>query len=335
MCDGAHSIIGGTRLDQSIVEWLMEGPAWIRYRVLLDVEGKTDADSEAEAARAAMLADTLLVRLMREVQDWPWPPLNSHKSAVHTIHKLSFLAEVGLRRKDRGFDGLVTTILSARSPQGQFQVPVRISPSYGGSGKDEVAWALCDLPLIAYDIALLDPGHGDAVHRAIEPYLAPLPSGGWGCHVSPKLGKFRGPGRKDDPCPLATLLMLQLCSVLPDLALSNEAKASAEVILSLWNESRQRHPYQFYMGTDFRKLKAPLVWYDILHVTDVLSRFPWLRSDDRLREMAAVIAAKADAEGRFTPESVWTAWAGWEFAQKTAPSRWVTFIIRRILDRMN
>jgi hypothetical protein len=32
----------------------------------------------------------------------------------------------------------------------------------------------------------------------------------------------------------------------------------------------------FAMGSDFAKLRAPLVWYDILHVTETLTRFPWL-----------------------------------------------------------
>jgi hypothetical protein len=33
---------------------------------------------------------------------------------------------------------------------------------------------------------------------------------------------------------------------------------------------------EFYMGTDFCKHKVPLVWYDILHVVDVLTQFPCL-----------------------------------------------------------
>ena len=74
------------------------------------------------------------------------------------------------------------------------------------------------------------------------------------------------------------------------------------------------------MGTDFAKPKAPLIWYDILHVAEVLTRFPWLRRDDRLREMVAGIRLKADEHGRFTAQSVWTAWKGWEFAQKREPS---------------
>jgi hypothetical protein len=87
----------------------------------------------------------------------------------------------------------------------------------------------------------------------------------------------------------------------------------------------------FYMGTDFRKLKVPFVWYDLLHVLDVLRRFPWLRGDARLHAMLEVLKSKADQQGRFTLESIWTAWKDWEFGQKKEPSRWLTLMAWRIL----
>jgi hypothetical protein len=87
----------------------------------------------------------------------------------------------------------------------------------------------------------------------------------------------------------------------------------------------------FYMGTDFRKLKVPLVWYDLLHVLDVLSRFSWLKRDSRLLDMLGVMKDKADRQGCFTLESVWTAWKDWEFGQKKAPSRWLTLSAWRII----
>jgi hypothetical protein len=90
----------------------------------------------------------------------------------------------------------------------------------------------------------------------------------------------------------------------------------------------------FYMGTDFRKAKAPLIWYDIVHVLDVLSQFDWLREDGRLNEMVGVLKSKADANGKYTPESEWTAWRGWDFAQKKQPSAWLTFLALRILKRV-
>jgi hypothetical protein len=87
------------------------------------------------------------------------------------------------------------------------------------------------------------------------------------------------------------------------------------------------------MGTDFRKLKVPFVWYDLIHVLDILSRFPWLREDARYLDMLGLLRSKADTQGRYTLESVWTAWKDWEFGQKKAPSRWLTLLAWRILAR--
>ena len=61
-----------------------------------------------------------------------------------------------------------------------------------------------------------------------------------------------------------------------------------------------------------------------------LTEFPWLHDDPRLREMAGLLASKADAERRFTLESVWQAWGAWEFGQKRAPSRWLTLLAHRV-----
>lgn len=46
--------------------------------------------------------------------------------------------------------------------------------------------------------------------------------------------------------------------------------------------------------------------------------------------MLSVIDGKKDADGRFTPESVWTSWKSWDFDQKKAPSRWLTFCVERL-----
>jgi len=58
---------------------------------------------------------------------------------------------------------------------------------------------------------------------------------------------------------------------------------------------------------------------------EVLSQFPQLWPDNRFLEMIEVIQSKADKNGKYTSESIWTKWKGWEFCQKREPSRWVTF----------
>ena len=90
----------------------------------------------------------------------------------------------------------------------------------------------------------------------------------------------------------------------------------------------------FGIGTTFRKLKYPFVWYDILHVTDVLSQFPFVHSDPRFREMLETITAQADEEGRYTAGSMYRAWKDWEFADKKRPSAWLTFLVLRLQKRV-
>jgi len=127
--------------------------------------------------------------------------------------------------------------------------------------------------------------------------------------------------------------MLKALSVIPEYANDPVCHSGADTLLTLWSESLSQHPYIFYMGNDFRKLKAPFIWYDLLHMLDVLTRFSWLRNDKRLRDMLAVLESKANSQGQFTPESIWTAWKDWEFGQKKTPSRWLTLMAWRILKR--
>ncbi len=129
--------------------------------------------------------------------------------------------------------------------------------------------------------------------------------------------------------------MLKLINLYEDDRNSEYAKHSVESLLNLWENSRTLRPYIFYMGTDFRKLKAPFVWYDILHVADTLSNFPYTKRDGRFAEMVNLILQKADVNGLYTPESVWQAWKGWDFAQKKQPSTWLTFLVYRIKKKMN
>ena len=83
-----------------------------------------------------------------------------------------------------------------------------------------------------------------------------------------------------------------------------------------------------------RKLKYPYVWYDILHVADVLSRFPVASADPRLAEMVAEITAQSDGEGRYVAGSMYRAWKDWSFADKKNVSPWLTMLVLRIQHRM-
>jgi hypothetical protein len=319
--------------QENYFPWLMEGPPWIQWQARQVSLGLVDADPAVAAARAQTLADPQVRALIAELQNWPGAVLSSHKSAGHPLHKLVFLADLGLRSEDPGIATILERVLAHQTPEGPFQVRMNISPAYGGSGQEQWAWALCDAPLLVYALTRFGLGADPRLQPAIRVLAGLVRDNGWPCAVSPELGKFRGPGRREDPCPYANLIMLKLLVQLPTWWDSPAAHIGAEALLVFWQRSREWHPYMFFCGADFRKLKAPLVWYDLLHVLDVLSQCPWLISDPRFREMRTVLAGKTDPQGRFQAESVWQAWSAWEFGQKRAPSWWITLLAQRILAR--
>lgn len=320
-------------MNDKTIEWLLQGEAWIQYRTRVDLLGEAETAPQTSAARKAMLADPKIQSLLAELGDWPGTVLNSHKSASQPFHKLAFIADLGFNISDPSLKKITKKVMAHQSEQGPFQLPTNIPTYFGGSGQDEWAWALCDAPILVSALIKMGLGDDKQVQSAISHIDGLVRDNGWPCAVSPELGKFRGPGRKDDPCPFATLAMLKVLSRVPELQEGKSAKIGVETLLTLWDESRERHPYMFFMGTDFRKLKAPMFWYDILHVLDILSQFAWARKDKRFKEMLGVVEAKADSEGRYTPESVWTAWKDWDFSQKKTPSKGLTLFAQRILKR--
>ncbi len=315
------------------ITWLLAGPPWAAYRTRLDLLNEAEGNALVRSDRRAMLDHPLVRALIAEVGTWPGPVLIGHKSAGHLIHKLVFLADLGLRADDPGVEAIVARITAHQSARGPFQVLTNVPVHYGGTGQDTFAWALCDAPLLLYALARF--GHGDdgGVQSAVAHLVGLVRPNGWPCASSSELGGFRGPGRKDDPCPYANLIMVQLLAQLPEWRASPAIRAGAEAQLDLWARRRDQHPYQFHMGIDFCKLKAPLVWYDLLHVLDVLSQLPWLAGDARLLDMLSVLASRADSQGRFTPQSIWTAWSDWDFGQKKEPSQWLTMLANRVLKR--
>lgn len=321
-------------MNDKTIEWLLQSEPWIEYRTRLDLLDQPDDDPQVITARKAMLADSKIQTLLTELKNWPGVVLNSHKSASQPFHKLAFIADLGLHVGDSQVKQIARRVMEHQSKQGPFQLPVNIPAHFGGSGKDEWAWALCDAPVILYALVKMGLSEDRRVQSAVQHLNGLVREKGWPCAVSPELGKFRGPGRKDDPCPYATLVMLKVFAQIPELRESPSAKIGVETLLSLWDESRERHPYMFFMGTDFRKLKAPLFWYDILNVLEVLSQFKWTRKDKRFKEMLSVVEAKADKDGRYTPESIWTTWKGWDFCQKKIPSSGLTLHVERILKRI-
>jgi hypothetical protein len=270
---------------------------------------------------------------LTDIADFNAILVTNHKNPDLPIHKLLFLLEVGLDTEVPQIDVAIQQILNNKDENGIPKSMTNVPKHFGGSGEDTLAWALCDAPLMLYALLKAGIDYGSQIKEGVVNIIGLYRESGFPCVVSKELGKFRGPGRKDDCCPYATLIILKLLSIIPEHNESELANLIIKVLLDLWERSKEQHPYMFYMGTDFRKLKAPALWYDIVSVADCLSHFESARQNKRFHEMLDIIESKANSNFQFIPESVYQKCKEWDFGQKKQPSAWLSYICIRILER--
>ena len=78
------------KVPDTILDWLLEGEAWIAYRTRIDLLAQSEQDPQVISARNAMLMDEKMNNLLSELSDWPGTVISSHKSAGQFFHKLTF-----------------------------------------------------------------------------------------------------------------------------------------------------------------------------------------------------------------------------------------------------
>ena len=328
-----HSVQVTATLAQ--LEWVLAcDEPWTRYRALLDLVGRAPDDAEVVSTRDEMLEHPAILGLIARSAEWPGYPLKRHNDAAHPLYAISTLADFGLRREDLEIAAIAGAVLSHFDGEG-FESLLWL-PHFLTKEEDGEAWSwmLCDSPTLLYSLLAFGYGDDPDVEAASAALCDRAMDNGWRCGAAASLPKFSGPGRKDDTCPMATVYSLKVLSLVPKLNDSPAVVSGIDAILSHWEHQRDYKLKMFGVGTDFRKLKYPYVWYDILHVVDVLSRFEQARSDPRLGEMVAEIEAQADDECRFTAGSMYRAWKDWSFADKKQPSPWLTMLILRIRAQM-
>ena len=316
-------------MDASVVSWLLEGPPFVRFATLRHLH--RDHGDQTSDAYAAMLADPLVQDLVAACNQWETQdPIKRHNDAWHPLHRLVFAASIGVDAE--ALAPAIDSILSHQSPEGPFQIRIVIPRAFGGDDIPRWDWVATDAPLILF--ALLRLGvRGPEIDRAVTYLRDHVREDGVPCFASGSMGAFRGPGRRTDPCPYAGLIFLRMLAEVPGLAESRDAEWAVGCLLDHWEKRRERKLRMFGIGTDFAKPKAPRIWYDVVHFVDTLARFPSARADSRLQEVAGVLSNQMDADGRITARSAWLKWKGWEFAQKKEPSRWLTFLAHRALER--
>ena len=224
-------------MNTEIINWLLESnEPWTRYRTLVDLLGLPPEDAEVQAARTEMISHPQVQVLIEETAAWPGYVFKRHNDARHTIYKFSTLADFGLGKDDPGMQAGIEAVMSHISPEGALQSLINIPKAFGGTNEDMWTWILCDTPTLLYTLLEFGLGQEETIQKSVQHLAGLVQENGWRCTADPALGKFHGPGRRSDPCPIVNVYALKALSLVPTYLDSPVTQAGIQALLDHWEK---------------------------------------------------------------------------------------------------
>jgi hypothetical protein len=299
-------------LDKKVLDWLLEGPAWLKYAVefqLLDTKPDITPvlqDSSIQKIISRLKSSTAGIPAIKSGQV-------HYTETGKAYWDLFFLADIGLSVSDLGLDSFAEEIFRYQSREGAFTIPPNVQDNY-----------FCMSAILLSSLAKMGYRDDPRVIKYIRAAMSEqMTYGGWDCY-----GDSHGPG---ESCPMDDMNILMLLGQYPDYRENPRLYGAIDHLLTHWKEGT--HLYGFGVGKRFRSLQYPAVKYGILRVLDVLSLFPYAVKNRAFQNMLDFVHAKA-VNGRYFAESTDIVYTDFDFGQTAEPSRWITFLVNRIDKRV-
>jgi len=299
-------------LEKTVLDWLLEGPAWLKYAVELQLlNSKPDI--------APVLADTNIQKIISRLKsaDAGLPALKTGKvhytEAGKAYWDLFFLADIGLSITDIGLQNEAEQVFRFQGADGAFTIPPNVKDNY-----------FCMSAILLSSLARMGYRDDPRVMKYIRATLsAQMPGGGWDCYGE-SIGVL-------ESCPMDDMNCLMLLGQYEQHRHDPGLKGAIDMLLEHF--AMGEHLYGFGTGARFRCLQYPAVKYGILRVLDALSLFPYAIESHSYKEMLALVRGKASG-GKYTAEAIEPAYSDFDFGQKKEPSRWLTFLVNRVAKRV-
>jgi hypothetical protein len=299
-------------LDKKALDWLLEGPEWLKYAVELQL-------SDLKPDVTPVLRDSAIQKLVNRLKgnSAGIPAIKSGKvhytEAGKAYWDLFFLADIGLSIKDSGLGSEAEEIFRFQSADGSFTIPANVRDNY-----------FCMSAILLSSLARMGYRDDPRVIKYTRAAMsAQMPGGGWDCYGE----SFSAEGS----CPMDDMNILMLLGQYLQYRENFQLHGAIDHLLEHWKERNSR--YGFGVGKRFRSLQYPAVKYGILRVLDVLSLFPYAVKNQGFQSMLDFVHAKAK-DGRYFAESTDMAYTDFDFSQTAEPSRWITFLVNRIDRRV-
>ncbi len=299
-------------MDKKVLDWLLEGPVWLRYAVERQLLGRQpDAGPALRDSAIREIIDRLKGR------EAGVPALKTgrvhYTEAGKAYWDLFFLADIGLKASESGLEDEVEEIFRFQGRGGSLVIPPNVQDNY-----------FCMSAILLSSVARMGYRDDPRLVKYINAVMgARCYDGGWHCYDN---------SVPIESCPMDNLNILMLLGQYERFRDSPDLRAAIDLLLRHWTGRENLHG--FGVGSRFRRLEYPAVKYGILRVLDVLSLFPYAMESPAFHDMLDFVRGRADGEGRYTAGSANGAYAGLDFSQTTAPSRWITFLIERVEKRI-
>ncbi len=300
-------------MDKKVLDWLLEGPAWLKYAVEVHL---TNTESDVERVLQDKSIQKIISRLKSQTAGIP--ALKSGQVHYTETGKaywdLFFLADIGLTIRDTGLEAEAEEIFRYQSRDGTFTIPPNVQDNY-----------FCMSAILISSLAKMDYRDDPRVVKYIRAAMgSQMSGGGWDCY-----GESFNP---EGSCPMDDLNILMLLGQYLDYRDNPKLDKAIDHLLAHWEAATNL--YGFGVGKRFRSLQYPAVKYGILRVLDALSFFPYAVKNRDFQSMLDFVHAKA-VNGRYFAESTDMAYTGFDFGQTAEPSRWITFLVNRIDKRVS
>jgi hypothetical protein len=323
-------------LDPDTVSWLLQGgdPA-VRYHTLTGLLGAAPDYPEVAAARRAIMTEGTVPRILAaQGSDGHWGERDRFYNAKYrgTVWQLIILAELGADGGDERVRAACEAILrDAQDPESGGFSTDRAKKIGGGLRSRVIPCLTGNLTFSLIRLGMLDDPR---VRRSVDwittyqrfddadgeaptgwPY-EPLEMC-WGRHT----------------CHMGAVKALKALTEIPQERRSADVErtlAEGAEFLLRHHVHKRSHDLAKLSKPGWRRFGFPLMYQtDVLEILDILTRLGY--RDERMREALDLVAAKADAQGRWKLDDTFNDRFIAPIEVKGQPSRWVTMRALRAL----
>lgn len=307
-------------MEEKIMNWLREGPDWLRYAVDLQL---LDSRPDAKLALEDRGIKKVISRL--KSQEVGIPAIRTGKvkfsETGNAYWDLFFLADIGLSVDDLGLHEETEDFFALQLPDATFITEENHEPNY-----------FCVSAIFLSSVARIGYKHDPRVRKYIRHFLdTQRLDGGWHCEEK------RAPGNElenTESCPMDNLNILMMLGQYDEYRNDPRFDGAIDLLLHHWDRRNERlRLYEFGIGPRYRKIEYPSVKYGVMRVIEALSQFPHAARDERFNDMLDFVRSRA-SDGRYSSESTFDAYSDFDFGRAKTLSRWLTFIVNRIEKRV-